>query len=122
MGQDVLAGGTAIDEDLMLTRLAAPAGALATCLLAVAAFWLAVHQPTISNTSLGDYRCLAPYDTALNHADNTPRGSAPSDGAVIGVRCRTIGNDHFVVAVLAGAVSLAFAAVTAVAIKRRRDE
>ncbi|MCW2857280.1 MAG: hypothetical protein JWR52_2895 [Marmoricola sp.] len=106
----------------MLTRLAALAGAVATCLLAVAAALLVVHHPTISNTSQGDFRCLAPYDTVINHADNAPHGVAPGDAAAIGARCQSIGDDRFVVAVVAAVASVAFAAVTVVVIRRRRYE
>lgn len=106
----------------MLTRLAALAGALATVLLALAAFWLVVHQPTIANTSRGDYQCLAPYDTVINRASNLPSGGSGRDAEAIAARCRSVGDDHFVVAVVAAVASVAFAAVTVVVIRRRRYE
>ncbi len=98
--------------------LAALAGALA-----VAAIWLTFDNPDISGTSRGgDYTCLAPWDTTLNHADNYPGGEPPSDAEEIATRCRDAGHGRFAWAVAGGSAAVALAAVaTALARHRPRE-
>ncbi len=88
--------------------------------LAIAAAFAAVlvahWNPTIDGTSRGDnYPCLAPYDTVLNDASNSPGGDPAPDNADIAVRCRAAGEARFDWAIglgLAAAAGAAAAAVT----------
>ena len=81
------------------------------------ALWLAVDNPTIADTSRGDYTCLAPYDTVLNDADNYPGGEPPPDGDEIASRCREAGQQRFDNAIAAG-VTAGVALLSAAALGR----
>lgn len=93
-------------------------------MLAVVALWLAVDNPSVSNTSRGDHACLAPWDTVLNDADNSPGGELPPDADAITARCREAGERQFnkaiAVAATAGAVALAACAVGVAHYRRDR--
>lgn len=86
--------------------------------LIVAAFVLALDNPTIRNTSLGAYTCFAPYDIVLNGAEND-KGDYP-DGLDIAARCREAGEDRFLVAGVLAGVGVALGLSGAVARLRRR--
>lgn len=79
---------------------------LAAVVLAIAAVLLAFDNPEVADTSRGDHSCLAPWDTALNGADNFPGGEPPADGQVIASRCRAAGNERFDLAYVAGVAAL----------------
>ena len=104
----------------MTRRLLATLG-LVSAALAVTAIWLVLHNPTIDATSRGDdYTCLAPYDTVLNDADNLPGGEPPPDAAVIGARCRTLGEARFAQGAGVGGGAVVLAALTALIALRSR--
>lgn len=97
--------------------------ALVAVVLAGVALWLALDNPTISDTSRGEYTCLAPWDTVLNDADNYPGGEPPRDGDQIAERCREAGEERFntAVMVLVGAGVVAVAAGVVGVVAHRRD-
>ena len=97
----------------MPTRLASLAGALAAGVMAVAAVWMALHQPMIDDTA-----CRSAYDTVIHHARTTP-ASDVSDRSSVTTRCRSLGHVRFDLAILSGALSIAFAGVTVVVVVRR---
>jgi hypothetical protein len=90
---------------------------VAAAFLAAIAIWLVMHNPTIDNTSFGEYSCSAPYDTVLNDADNVPGGEPAPDGGQISARCRRSGQARFTQGAVAGAAAAALAA-TAVLLAR----
>ena len=74
--------------------------------LALAAVWLVLHNPSIDGTSRGDdYTCVAPYDTVLNGHDNVPGGEPPPDSDRIASRCRAAGERWFAAGVATGAAA-----------------
>lgn len=88
--------------------------------LAVTGLWLAFDNPALDHTSYGDrYTCLAPWDTVLNDADNSPGGEPPPDADQIGARCRDAGRTRFTLAVTSGAAAVVLAASGAVVAWRR---
>lgn len=92
--------------------------ASAASLLAVVAVWLVLHNPAISGTSVGDYPCLAPYDTVLNNADNLRGGEEPRDADEIRSRCESLGEERFIQGAITGGLALALGGV---ALFARRD-
>ena len=83
---------------------------LTAALLGAAAWWLAFDNPEIDGTSRGDdYSCLAPWDTVLNDADNSPGGEPAPDEADVDSRCRDAGEQRFALAAgsAAGALGVA---------------
>ncbi|MDN4476223.1 hypothetical protein QQX09_10190 [Demequina sp. SYSU T00192] len=89
--------------------------AIIAIVLAVLALTLVVWNPRIGGTSYGDsYRCLAPWDTVLNGAFNTPGGDPPPDALDVAARCRTAGSLAFAgaAAAAAGAAASLMAAMT----------
>jgi hypothetical protein len=79
----------------------------AAAVLVVIAIWLSFDNPEIDDTSRGDnYMCLAPWDTALNDADNFPGGEPPPDAEVIAARCSNLGHERFYIAVASGSAAL----------------
>ncbi len=64
--------------------------------LALTALVLAIDNPEIDGTSRGDdYPCLAPWDTVLNGATNSPAGEPPPDDDEIAARCEAAGRERF---------------------------
>lgn len=97
---------------------------LTTVVVAGAALWIAVANPTVEGTSLGVYRCLAPYDIVLNDAVDPMGGEPPPDDARITSRCREAGEERFdqavYVGVAAGIPALAAAGVGVLLYRRDR--
>ena len=105
-----------------MSRIALLLGVVSIVLVGVA-LWLAVDNPTIDDTSRGDYTCLAPWDTVLNDAANYPGGEPPPDDDEIAARCRQAGEDRFDLAIAAG-VAAGVAALSAMGLgllSRGRD-
>ena len=97
----------------------APVLLAAVAALAAVALWLTFDNPEIDGTSRGaGYTCLAPWDTVLNDADNSPGGEPPPDSAEIAARCRDAGHDRFGWAVASWSTAAALAAWAAGSIRR----
>jgi hypothetical protein len=93
--------------------------------LAVAAIWLALHNPEVRTGEGNVYPCSAAYDTVLFDADNVPGGEPPVDGDEAGSRCRDVGQAGFAEAVGVGTGSVlmtALASFTALRASRARRE
>ena len=109
---------------MSVRRLAAAGLLLAALVLAALTLVLLVDNPDVPGRGWGDdgtYQCLAPWDTALNGADNSPGGEPPPDAEVIAARCRHVGYQRYDAATLAGAGAVAaLAAVAVVGLTRRR--
>ncbi|MBM9461647.1 hypothetical protein JK386_17235 [Nocardioides sp. zg-536] len=105
----------------MRPRLLALAGAVLLCIFV----WLAMDNPSIDHGRHGEdtYDCLAPYDTALNGADNIPGGEPdPVNDDTVAASCREAGRERFRLAAaagIAGVVVLLGAAGTGIAGHRR---
>ncbi len=82
---------------------------IVSAVFAVVAIWAFLDNPTIDNTSLGDYTCAAPYDTVLNDADNVPGGEPPADADKVEARCTESGEDRFIQGSVAGGASVILA-------------
>ena len=121
-----LTHSTPVERDRTLQRLRLVGISLALLAVALAgvALWLALDNPTISQTSRGDYTCLAPWDTVLNDASNYPGGEPPPDGDEIAERCREAGEQRFDTAVIflvaAGVLAVAAGVVGLVVYRRDR--
>ena len=100
---------------MRVMNLALGAFLVLSAVLAAVALVLAVDNPDIEGTSRGDYTCLAPWDTVLNHADNSAGGEPPPDDDQIDARCRAAGVHRFEQAVgvaVAAAVAMVLVAAT----------
>ncbi|MFC5176723.1 hypothetical protein [Nocardioides taihuensis] len=71
-------------------------------LCATAAVWLALDNPEIHGADNALYTCAAPWDTAVNDADNVSGGEPVPGGADLAVRCVVVGEQRFDLAVVAG--------------------
>ncbi len=98
---------------MSVRRVTATVLFLAAVLLAGFALVRAVDNPDVAWSGEGDYQCSAPWDTALNGADNVPGGEPPLDAQVVATRCRTAGFARFDQAYVAGVGSLGVLAVAA---------
>ena len=98
--------------------------ALAGVLLTLMSLWFVFNNPQIGGTSYGDtYRCLAPWDTVLNDAQNYPGGDTPADAEDIAARCRQAGERSFGVGVATAiAAAIALAASGILALRNRGSE
>lgn len=96
---------------------------LLSALLVIGAFWLALDNPNIDNTSRGDqYTCAAPYDTVLNDANNVPGGEPPADSDGIAARCVDAGEARFSQSVASGVGAIVLAVIAVVlAVRARRS-
>lgn len=71
--------------------------ALVAVVVAGAALWISVDNPTVDGTSRGTYTCLAPYDTVLDDAIDPVGGEPPPDDdeiAAVGVSVLLHRRDH----------------------------
>ena len=71
-------------------------------LCATAAVWLAVDNPEIHGADNALYTCAAPWDTAVNDADNVAGGEPVAGGADLAARCVVVGEQRFDLALVAG--------------------
>lgn len=109
---------------MSVRRLVAAGLLLAAAILALLALVLLVDNPDVPGRGWDDdgtYQCLAPWDTVLHGADNSPGGEPPPDAEVIAARCRHAGYQRYDLAGLAGAGAVAaLAAAVAVGLTWRR--
>jgi hypothetical protein len=71
-------------------------------LCATAAVWLALDNPEIHGADNALYTCAAPWDTAVNDADNVAGGEPVAGGADLAARCVVVGEQRFDLAMVAG--------------------